>query len=206
MPLSGGIIPATRAQQAAQYLYITLKQTMTNHLHIEVRNSPIHGKGVFALKPIAKGEILHQMKGKKVGFFKCLWLILTKQVQIDMPLQIDKNSYFILDKFSESFNHSCEPLCAITEKNEIIAIKNIEVGDELTYDYAMTVLPSFYTKNWKMPCGCAAKTCRKNVLTAKHIPDAQLSQYIRENQMQTFMRNYLVAARPDLWDTISPKN
>ena len=174
---------------------------MTNHSNIVVRKSPIHGKGVFATQPIKKGEILHQMDGRAVGLLKCFWLILTKKVQIDMPLQIGNRSYFILDEFSESFNHSCEPLCAITDKNEIIAIKDIEVGQELTYDYAMTVLPTFYTKNWKMSCGCNAKTCRKDVSTVKHISDEQLLAYIRENKMQTFMRNYLMKYRPDLFQS-----
>ena len=172
---------------------------MTNHSNIVVQNSPIHGKGVFATQAIAKGEILHQMNGKVVGLLKCFWLILTKKVQVDMPLQIGKSSYFILDEFSEAFNHSCEPLCAITAKNEIIAIKDIAADEELTYDYAMTVLPTFYTKNWKMSCGCNAKNCRQSVSTVKNIADAQLLAYIREGNMQTFMRHYLQKYRPDLF-------
>ena len=36
------------------------------HRRIVVRNSPIHGRGVFALRPIAKGTRIIEHKGKLI--------------------------------------------------------------------------------------------------------------------------------------------
>ena len=58
------------------------------------------------------------------------------------------------------FNHSCDPNAGFGNLDEslVIAIRDIAVGDEITYDYQfMDVAPSFYEN---IHCRCGADICR----------------------------------------------
>jgi len=58
------------------------------------------------------------------------------------------------------FNHSCDPTCgfAALDSALVVAIRDIEVGEELTYDYQfMDTEPSFYDG---INCKCGTKKCR----------------------------------------------
>ena len=58
------------------------------------------------------------------------------------------------------FNHSCDPTCgfAAIDSALVVAIRDIEVGEELTYDYQfMDTEPSFYDG---INCRCGTKKCR----------------------------------------------
>jgi uncharacterized protein len=168
-------------------------------LNIEIQHSPIQGNGVFATAPIKKGDTVHFMSGREVSWLKCLFLVLTKQIHIDMPFQISKNAYILLDKLSISANHSCSSCCAIRGKNELVAIKDIEIGEEITYDYSTTVLPSFLVRNWSMECRCGQSNCRKQVRNADYIPESQLLDYFQNNHLPDFIRAYWLKKQPDLF-------
>ncbi len=163
---------------------------------IEIRTSPIQGNGVFATAFIPKGETVHIMNGREVGWLKCLFLILTKQIHIDMPFQISSKSYILLNNLSISINHSCEPCCAVSGKNQIVARRDIAAGEEISYDYSTTVLPSIFTKSWLMECRCGQKNCRKEVRNAAFMPDEQLKNYLQNNELPDFIRDYCLKKYP----------
>ena len=58
------------------------------------------------------------------------------------------------------FNHSCDPTCGFggIDSALVVAIRDIDVGEELTYDYQfMDTEPSFYDG---INCRCGEKKCR----------------------------------------------
>jgi len=58
------------------------------------------------------------------------------------------------------FNHSCEPNCGFSSPDSslVVAIRDIEVGEELTYDYqCMDTEATFYDG---LDCACGSKKCR----------------------------------------------
>ena len=68
-------------------------------------------------------------------------------------------------------NHSCAPNCDVVVDDKrlwIEAIHDIEVGEELVYDYAF-ILPERHTPAAKKryPCHCGAITCRGTMLARK---------------------------------------
>jgi SET domain-containing protein len=68
-------------------------------------------------------------------------------------------------------NHSCDPNCdaAVEDKRIWIeTIRDIERGEELTYDYAYE-LPERHTAAAKrcFPCNCGSTKCRGTLLTRK---------------------------------------
>jgi hypothetical protein len=56
-------------------------------------------------------------------------------------------------------NHSCEGNIGFNEEGDFIAIKTIESGEELTYDYGLAES----NPNFVMTCTCGSTTCRKTI-------------------------------------------
>jgi hypothetical protein len=63
-------------------------------------------------------------------------------------------------------NHSCEPNCEtdqIKGKMWIIALRDIEAGEELTYDY------NLFDGEDDAPCLCGSGRCRGSLYSASHL-------------------------------------
>lgn len=57
-------------------------------------------------------------------------------------------------------NHSCDPTCGLRGQIVMVAISNIQVGEEITFDYAMTDANCQNVTCTEMRCLCGAKNCR----------------------------------------------
>ena len=112
---------------------------------IEVRASPLHGLGVFAARRIPRGTRVIEYLGERVshaeadrrydhkdaGDSHTFLFIVDERTVIDAG--IDGNE-------ARFVNHSCEPNCESVIENQrvyIDAIRTIEPGEELTYDYQL---------------------------------------------------------------------
>ena len=143
---------------------------------IVVRQSGVHGKGVFAVGPIAAGERLIEYKGERIS-----WKEALRRHPHD-PSQPNHTFYFHIDdgrvidggvkgNAARWINHSCEPSCEADEQDGrvyIKAIRNIAAGEELSYDYGL-IIDEPYTKKLKaeFPCWCGSRNCRGTLLAAK---------------------------------------
>ena len=72
---------------------------------------------------------------------------------------------------SRWINHSCDPNCYADERDGrifITALRNIQAGEELNYDYGL-IIEERYTKKLKAeyPCWCGAANCRGTLLAPK---------------------------------------
>lgn len=138
-----------------------------------VKKSFIHGYGLFAIKPIKKGEIV-VIKGGHVFDEKTLKKVKNKiaesyfQIEDDFvigPLkksEVKENKLFI--------NHSCNPNIGIRGQITLVALRNIKPGEELTYDWVMED-----PGNWKMKCNCGSKNCRK-IITGNDWKNSKLQK------------------------------
>ena len=160
-------------------------------MDLSVKPSGISTKGVFAERDFKRGEVLHQMGGRRISYLRCVAEILTRRIRIDDPLQIGRNLYIALDDFSIRFNHSCEANAGIRRECELFALVDIPRGTEITFDYSMTVVPSHYSWFWKMSCNCGAPTCRKRIGDLSSVPPTKLRQYVEAGALQDYMLNYL---------------
>ncbi len=140
---------------------------------IAVRNSPIHGRGVFALRPIAKGTRIVEYKGK---------LITDKQADRRFGRQQENSSHTMLFSVDDGLvidatrngnsarwiNHSCAPNCKIEEENHRIFIdarRDIRPGEELSYDYNLQIGEPHTAKAMREhACLCGARRCRSTML------------------------------------------
>lgn len=140
---------------------------------LEVRASGVHGLGAYATRLIAKDMCVIEYIGKRV-----LWE--------DVPADVDVNHTFLfgLDdgihvidpeiggNEARWINHSCNPNCeAIEDENErvfIYALRDIQPGEELSYDYALQVdEPRTKEVEQESPCYCGAANCRGTLLEAQ---------------------------------------
>jgi uncharacterized protein len=143
---------------------------------IQVRQSGVHGKGVFATRPLAKGETLIEYIGEIID-----WPEALRRHPHD-PEDPNHTFYFSLEdgtvidanvggNASRWINHACKPNCEADETDGRVFIrtrKNIEAGAELFYDYGL-VIDDKYTKKLKKQyaCRCGAKKCRGTMLARK---------------------------------------
>jgi uncharacterized protein len=125
--------------------------------------SKIHGLGIFAVEPIKKGEVIAARAGYLVdtaGLEKVRALDPERKRIIWMP--IDDNLFLApgeesdISKFLIYLNHSCEPNVGPRGDITFEALYDVDAGEELTLDMAMTDTVSF-----TMECHCQTPNCRK---------------------------------------------
>jgi SET domain-containing protein len=142
----------------------------------EIRDSPMQGRGVFATRPIPQGMRLIEYAGER------LTPAQADARYPDSPGERHHTFLFAIDddvvvdaavngNEARFINHSCAPNCdAVYEDGRIWidAIRDIEPGEELAYDYAY-ILEERHTPAAKrrFPCRCGAEGCRGTILTKK---------------------------------------
>lgn len=143
---------------------------------IQVRRSGVHGRGVYAVGPIAAGERVVEYKGERISDAEA-----DRRHPAD-PANPNHTFYFSLEgggvidanhggNSARWINHSCAPNCEANEVDGrvfIHALRDIEPGEELFYDYHL-VLPGRITAKVKRDyaCLCGAATCRGTMLVSK---------------------------------------
>jgi len=141
---------------------------------IGLRHSPIHGRGVFALRKIDKGERIIEYTGERISHDECDCRYPADDSSHTMLFTVDKNAVIDATRIGNSarwINHSCRPNCESVDEDGRIyieAIRDIRAGEELTYDYNL-VLDERHTPAAKRenPCFCGEKRCRGTLLGRK---------------------------------------
>lgn len=143
---------------------------------IQTRRSGVHGKGVFAVQDIPKGDIIIEYVGEIIGWDEAL-----RRHPHD-PKDPNHTFYFHVDEdhvidakvggnSSRWINHACDPNCEADEVDGRVFIKSlrkIKAGEELNYDYGL-MIDEPYTKKLlaQYPCWCGSANCRGTLLAPK---------------------------------------
>ncbi|HEX7384033.1 MAG TPA: SET domain-containing protein-lysine N-methyltransferase [Burkholderiaceae bacterium] len=143
---------------------------------IQVRRSGVHGKGVFAVAPIAKGERVIEYLGEVIT-----WREALRRHPHD-PSDPNHTFFFHIDdkhvidasvrgNAARWINHACAPNCEADEVGGRVfvqALTDIAPGEELFYDYGL-VIDERYTKKLKeqFACRCGSPRCRGTMLAPK---------------------------------------
>jgi SET domain-containing protein len=143
---------------------------------IQVRRSGVHGKGVYALRPIRASEVIIEYTGEVIS-----WREALRRHPHD-PKDPHHTFYFHVDekrvidaKFggnaSRWINHACEPNCEADEVDGrvfIKALRDLQPGEELFYDYGL-VIDERYTPALKREyaCRCGSARCRGTMLAPR---------------------------------------
>jgi uncharacterized protein len=147
--------------------------TKTLGPRIQVRRSGIHGKGVFALRPIKVGERVIEYKGEVTGWKKATQRLHGVQDDPDHTFLFGITDRLVIDanvggNAARFINHSCEPNCEteqIGHRVFILALRDIEPGEELYYDYQLILdEPHTTARKRQHACYCGSKACRGTML------------------------------------------
>jgi uncharacterized protein len=110
---------------------------------VEVRRSDVHGLGVFAAQRIVKGTRIIEYVGERVSHDEADRRYEEKDANDSHTFLFIVDSKTVIDAGVDGndarfFNHSCDPNCESVVENKrvfIEAIRTVEAGTELTYDY-----------------------------------------------------------------------
>lgn len=140
-----------------------------NNHYFQVRRSGIHGHGGFALRRIRKGTRIIEYAGERISQKEAdrrqkdngTPHYHTVQFTVDENICIDAGRHGNAARF---INHSCDPNCdTVNDGGHIFieAIRNIQPGVELTYDYWLTgAQPRTKSEREFYACRCGSSNCR----------------------------------------------
>ena len=150
---------------------------------IVARRSQIHGNGVFAVEALKKGERLIEYKGER-RTHEDVDNGDTGDVESGHTFLFTLNDDYVIDANVDGndarwINHSCVPNCeAVIDEDEgkdpakdrvfIESRRAIKPGEELTYDYGITLDEAHTARLKKIwACRCGSKKCTGTMLKPK---------------------------------------
>jgi SET domain-containing protein len=132
-----------------------------------VRSSAIHAAGCYTTVAVKKGERLSEYTGRRITKEEADELYTDYPVTYLFGLG---DGAIVIDGFCTAMfiNHSCEGNAETNEDEEgrvwITAIRDIEAGDEITYDYCL-----YEGGDDPCTCYCSAATCRGSMYSPAEI-------------------------------------
>src|SRR5665213_3496252 len=106
---------------------------------VRVGRSRVAGLGVFVVEGVKKGETILLMSGREVSDKDIDEKYEEGDLRWDDPFEFWQDKYLLLDEVPLRINHSCAPNAGIRGKNELFALRAIQKGEELSYDYSTVV-------------------------------------------------------------------
>jgi SET domain-containing protein len=141
----------------------------------EVRYSPIHGYGVFALRRIRKGTTVLEYLGDRVTHEQANARYENKDPKDNHTFLFTVDAKTVIDAGVDGnearyVNHGCDPNCQTVNMDKRIfieALHTIQPGEELAYDYQIqrddddpVDIEAIFA------CRCGAQDCRGSMLEA----------------------------------------
>jgi len=131
----------------------------------EVRQSKIHGRGLFATADITEGEVVAVKGGHIVSREQLREQVTPRlgpvEIQIGDDLFITPVTQGQRDGSMLYSNHSCNANLGMRGEITFVALRDIRAGEELTHDWATTD-----DDDYSVQCNCGSAQCR-GTLTGK---------------------------------------
>jgi SET domain-containing protein len=113
---------------------------------------------VFATRPICRGELIVTWGGRIIDSQEYTSLNANDK---RLSLQLEDDLFLLteVEGPADWVNHSCSPNTGMSGQVSLLALRDIEQGEEITFDYAMTDGCNYD----EFDCLCGSITCRKHV-------------------------------------------
>lgn len=127
---------------------------------IEIKESPIHGRGMYAGSDIRKGDLLivwRECYTNKEGALEAIrhgkGIMQWDDDVFSVETDLHSDDYLI--------NHSCDPNSWIKNAHSLEAMVDIKAGEEITVDYA--IFESDEGSIFPWTCCCGSTICRETI-------------------------------------------
>jgi hypothetical protein len=152
---------------------MALTKRVAKEQPFEIRNSPVHGMGAFATRRIKKGTRIAEYLGERITHAEA------DRRYEDCDVNDNHTFLFVVDKRTvidagvdgsdaRFIKHACDPNCEseIEDRRVFIdAIRDIEAGDELNYDYQIgREMGDPPNVDEIYACRCGSPKCRGTML------------------------------------------
>ena len=137
-------------------------------VRIEVRKSGVHGHGVYAVQSIPKATRIIEYTGQRVS-----WEAAPNDENDPHTFNFGLDNGEVINpeiggNDARWINHSCDPNCEAVEEDDRIfidALRDIQAGEELFYDYALEIdEPITEELKKRFACYCHSPNCRGTML------------------------------------------
>jgi SET domain-containing protein len=137
-------------------------------VRIEVRESGVHGHGVYAMESIPKSTRIIEYTGQRVS-----WEGAPNDENDPHTFNFGLDNGEVINpqiggNDARWINHSCDPNCEAIEEDDRIfidALRDIQAGEELFYDYALEIdEPITEESKKKFACHCHSPNCSGTML------------------------------------------
>ncbi len=143
----------------------------------ELRGTSEKGEGIYATQPYKVGDTV------MIGVIK---EVLT--CNHSHASQIDEHTHVLHAVLISKVNHCCEPNCGIhlneTGAHDFVAMKDIGLDEEVTFDYAMR---NYSIDHFPKNCMCGTHNCRGRITGWKDLSGEKKKAY------EGFVAPYLLA-------------
>lgn len=137
-----------------------------------------HGRGLFASRPIKRGETIVRFSGPRITYAQVL-----RKRKTDNPLQIGPDLYIDIRPPAVIANHSCDPNAGIMKDSLLVAIRDIQSGEEICYDYS-TAMDADSGVTFMCDCG---PHCRHEIEGFGLLPEKTRQRYLKEGIVMGFL-------------------
>ena len=143
-------------------------KTQKRIVRVEVRQSSVHGRGVYAAQFIPKGTRIIEYTGERTS-----WEAAPNDEDDPHTFNFGLDNGKVINpeiggNDARWINHSCDPNCETAEEDDRIFIdsmRDIQTGEELFYDYALEIdEPITEESKKKYACHCGSSKCRGTML------------------------------------------
>jgi SET domain-containing protein len=124
-----------------------------------VRPAGPKGFGAFAVEPIEAGTTVAAFGGYVLDRHALEQLPTRRR---ELTIQIDDDLFMTGPaeaEHADRVNHSCDPTCGLQGATILVARRDIEPGEELTFDYATCDAEPYD----EFECACGSSRCRGKV-------------------------------------------
>lgn len=178
---TGAKVPSKRAAAVTKVLPTNVVAERASEVSWVVRKSPIQGRGVFAARRLRKGERILEYTGERIGHVEAgrryddeaMERHHTYLFAVDADTCIDGGK---IGNDARYINHGCAPNCEarnVRKRIFIHALRTIDAGEELFYDYAYELEgPITMADVKRYACCCGSELCRGTLLAPKLVAEA----------------------------------
>jgi hypothetical protein len=128
-----------------------------------------NGNGIFAHHVLRKGELLAVFGGVVYE-----WDTFNNLPERDRTLciQVEENLFLVPRPIGDGdyVNHCCDPNAGLSGQIALVAMRDIQPGEEICFDYAMSDTAAYD----EFTCACGATNCRRSVTSSDwQLPEIQ---------------------------------